>query len=102
MFYLTMHSTHLIYGYMETTYGKQPLNEKEGRKEGKVSFNDTFNTFYLRLYSKRGNMMLPLYGPLSPISSKVFYMHHPSDMIVHTKAFCYTSCYSDNKKPATT
>ena len=55
---------------METTYGKQPLNEKEGRKEKKVSFNDTFNTFYLRLYSKRGNMMLPLHGPLSPISSK--------------------------------
>ena len=27
---------------------------KEGRKEGKVLFNDTFNTFYLRLYCVRG------------------------------------------------
>ena len=38
MFYLTTHSTHFIYGYME------------GRKEGNVLFNDTLNTFYLWLY----------------------------------------------------
>ena len=43
MFYLTMHSTHFVYGYME------------GRKEGNVLFNDALNTFYLRLYgSKEG------------------------------------------------
>ena len=41
MFYLTMHSTHFIYGYME------------GRKEGNVLFNDALNTFYLRLYGVR-------------------------------------------------
>ena len=27
--------------------------EVEGRKEGKVLFNDAFNTFYLRLYGVR-------------------------------------------------
>ena len=40
-FYLTMHSTHFIYGYIE------------GRKEENVLFNDTLNTFYLRLYGVR-------------------------------------------------
>ena len=39
MFYLTTHSTHR-------------------RKEGNVLFNDTFNTFYLRLYGrKEGNIL---------------------------------------------
>ena len=33
MFYLTTHSTHFIYGYME--------------RERNVLFNDTLNTFYL-------------------------------------------------------
>ena len=62
MFDLTTHSTHFIYGYME------------GRK-GNVLFNDTLNTFYLRLYcvrhvvknhsdSERGNP-LPPHGLLS-------------------------------------
>ena len=37
MFYLTMHSTHFIYGYMEG-------------KERNVLFNDALNFFYLRLY----------------------------------------------------
>ena len=39
MFYLTTHSTHFIYGYME--------------RERNVLFNDTLNTFYLRLYGER-------------------------------------------------
>ena len=39
MFYLMTHSTHFIYGYME--------------RKGNVLFNDTFNTFYLRLYGVR-------------------------------------------------
>ena len=39
MFYLTMHSTHFIMIY--------------GRKEGNVLFNNTLNTFYLRLYGVR-------------------------------------------------
>ena len=40
MFYLTMHSTHFIYGYMAS----------DMVKEGNVLFNDALNTFYLRLY----------------------------------------------------
>ena len=56
-------------------------------KEGNVLFNNTLNTFYLRLYgithmvkdhsdSASGN---PLQG--------FFYMHHPTDRIAHTTAF---------------
>ena len=56
------------------------------------------NTFYLRLYgigymvkehsdSKRGNL-LPPHGLLFPISSRgSFYMHHPTDRIIHTMTF---------------
>ena len=40
MFYLMMHSTHFIYGYMASDIWK----------EGNVLFNDTLNTFYLWLY----------------------------------------------------
>ena len=45
MFYLTTHSTHFIYGYME--------------RKGNVLFNDALNTFYLRLYGKerKGNVL---------------------------------------------
>ena len=53
---------------------------KERRKEGNVLFNNTLNTFYLRLYgirhmvkdhsdSERGNLLLP-HGLLFLISSK--------------------------------
>ena len=67
MFYLTTHSTHFIYSYME------------GRK-GNVLFNDALNTFYLQLYgvrhmvkdhsdSEKGNP-LPPNGLLFLISSK--------------------------------
>ena len=56
------------------------LLKDNGRKEGNVLFNDTLNTFYLRLYgvrhmvkdhsdSERGNL-LPPHGLLFPISSK--------------------------------
>ena len=66
MFYLTTHSTHFIYGYME--------------RERNVLFNDALNRFYLRLYgvehmvkdhsdSEKGNP-LPPHGLLFPISSK--------------------------------
>ena len=52
----------------------------DGRKEGNILFNDTLNTFYLRLYgirhtvkehsdSERENL-LPSHGLLFPISSK--------------------------------
>ena len=71
MFYLSMYSTHFIYCYMASDIWK---------KEGNVLFNDTLNTFYLRLYgvghmvkghsdSERGNP-LPPHGLLFPISSK--------------------------------
>ena len=55
-------------------------------------FNDALNTFYLRLYdvkhmvrdhsdSERGN-------PLPPHRQQgFFYMHHPTDRIIHTTAF---------------
>ena len=62
MFYLTTHSTHFIYGYMEgrkemfylTTHSTHFIyGYMEGRKEGNVLFNDALNTFYLRLYGVR-------------------------------------------------
>ena len=61
-------------------------------------FHEALNTFYSRLYdvrhmvkdhsdSERGNP-LPPHGLLFPISSKgSFYMHHPTDRIIHTTAF---------------
>ena len=58
--YLTTHSTHFIYHYMA-----------RGRKEGTILFNDTLDTFYLRLhgigtYGKRpftlDTFYLRLYG----------------------------------------
>ena len=36
--------------------------------------------------SERGNL-LPPHGLLFLINSKFFYMHHPTDRIVHTTAF---------------
>ena len=43
MFYLMMHSTHFIYGYMASDIWKSKY-----LKEGNVLFNDALNTFYLR------------------------------------------------------
>ena len=68
-------------------------------KEGNVLFNDALNTFYLRLYgvrhmvkdhsdSERGNP-LPPHRLLFLISSKGFYMHHPTQNTYHS--LCYTS-----------
>ena len=56
------------------------VEEKTGRKEGNVLFNDALNTFYLRLYgvrhmvkdhsvSEKGNP-LPQHGLVFPIRSK--------------------------------
>ena len=84
MFYLTMHSTHFIYGYMEgremfylTTHSTHFIY---AYMEGRKVFNDALNTFYLRLYgithmvtdhsdSERGNPLLP-HGLLFAIKSK--------------------------------
>ena len=100
-FYLTTHSTHFIYGYMASDIWLRTIliaREEtrchhigssfrlaegffymEGRKEGKVLFNDALNTFYLWLYSighmikhlsdsETGNP-LPPHRLLFPISS---------------------------------
>ena len=60
-------------------------------------FNDTLNTFYLRLYgirhmvkdhsdSKTGNT-LPPHRLILSISSKASFMCQPTDRIIHTTAF---------------
>ena len=71
---------------------------KVGRKERNVLFNDTLNTFYLRLYgvrhmvkdhsdSEKGNP-LPPHRLLFPINSKCsFICTIPTDRIAHTMAF---------------
>ena len=57
------------------------INVHQGRKEGNVLFNDTLNTFYLRLYgfkhmvkdhsdSERGNPLLP-HGLLFRLAARV-------------------------------
>ena len=62
------------------------------RKEGNVLFNDTLNTFYLRLYgvrhsdSEKGNPLLP-HRLLFPISSKGSFICTIPDRIAHTMAF---------------
>ena len=54
MFYLTTHSTHLIYGYMASDIIIMVKDHSDSeRKEGNVVFNDALNTFYLRLYGVR-------------------------------------------------
>ena len=78
MFYLMMYATHFIYGYTCIGHMLKDHSDSE-RKEGNVLFNDTLNTFYLRLYgvthmvkdhsdSERGNPLLP-YGLVFLISS---------------------------------
>ena len=69
-----------------------------GRKEGNVLFNDKLNTFYLRLYgfrhmakdlsdSEKRNLLSPHELLFSNKQQKLFYMHHPTNRITHTKAF---------------
>ena len=54
MFYLTTHSTHFIYGYMASDiWLRTILIVREREREREVLFNDTLNTFYLRLYGVR-------------------------------------------------
>ena len=68
-------------------------------EEGNVLFNDTLNTFYLRLYgvihmvkdhsdSEKGHTLAP-HRLLFPISSKTSFiiMHDPTYRIIHTTAF---------------
>ena len=77
MFYLTTHSTHFIYSYME------------GRKEENVLFNDALNTFYLQLYGVRHNGK----GPLSERErgrKEMFYL------TTHSTHFIYS--YMEGRK----
>ena len=55
MFYLTTHSTRFIYGYMASDIWLRTILivRKERERERNVLFNDTLNTFYLRLYGVR-------------------------------------------------
>ena len=57
MFYLMMHATHFIYGYMASEL-------RYTYKEGNVYL---LNTFYL--------------------AARIFYIHHPTDKTAHTMAF---------------
>ena len=65
----------------------------EGRKEGNVLFNDTLNTFYLRLYgirhmvkdhsdSERGNLLSP-HGLLFPARVLLYAPSHRQDSTPH-------------------
>ena len=98
MFYLMMHSTHFIYGYMVSDTWLRTLRYW---KEGNVLFNDTLNTFYLMViwYQTHGK------GPLSYWERKpsvnipwtTFLLaawnllyNHSTERIEHS--LCYTSC----------
>ena len=54
------------------------------RKEGNDLFNNTLNTFYLLLYGVRHATTL---ATLSYWQQGFFYMHNPTDRIMHTTAF---------------
>ena len=69
-----------VYSLAKKLNSTETMNGHFGRKEGNVLFNDTLNTFYLRLYgvrhmvkdhsdSERGNPLLP-HGLLFSINSK--------------------------------
>ena len=73
MFYLMMHSTHFIYGYMASDIWLGTILIVRKEKERNVLFNDALNTFYLRLYgighmvknnldSERRISLLPQHG----------------------------------------
>ena len=74
-------------------------NQCNRQKERHVLFNDALNTFNFQLYclgrmlkdhsdSERGNLLPYLDGLLVPINKKrVFYMHHPTDRMLHTTDF---------------
>ena len=76
----------------------------QGRKEGRVLFNDALSTFYLRLYgvghmlkdhsdSERGNS-LPPHGLLFPINSKEG-RKEGFDLTTHSAHFIYGYMASD-------
>ena len=81
---------------MESVSQRSP-DDKEGRKERNVLFNDALNTFYFWLYGishmvkdhsdrKKGNP-LPPHRLLFPINSKGSFICTIPDRIAHTMAF---------------
>ena len=69
------------------------------KKEGNILFNDTLNTFYLRLYGvghmvkdhsdsvKKKPAAATTCATLSDQQQGFFYMHHTTDTLAHTTAF---------------
>ena len=64
--------------------------------EGNVLFNDALNTFYLRLYcvrhmvkdhsdSRERKPAAATWATLSDWQQGLFYMHHPTDRMTHTR-----------------
>ena len=84
---------------LDILYRKSAILNYSNSRKGNVLFNNTLNTFYLRLngighmvkhHSERGIPLLP-HGLLLPISIKgFFYMHHPRQDSTH-HSLCYTS-----------
>ena len=83
MFYLTTHSTHFIYAYME------------GGKEGNVLFNDALNTFYLRLYGRKEMFYLTTH------STHFIYCYmegRRERFYLTTHSTHFTYCYMEGRK----
>ena len=74
MFYLTMHSTHFIYGYMASDMVKDH-SDSEKERERNVLFNDALNTFYLQLYGRKERFYLTTH------STHFTYGYMASDMV---------------------
>ena len=99
MFYLTTHSTHFIYGYMASDIWLRTILIVSER-ERNVLFNDTLNTFYLRLYdirhmvndhsdSEKGNCSHIGYSYQITARVLLYALSHRQDSTYH--CLCYTS-----------
>ena len=84
MFYLTTHSTHFIYGYME--------------RERKMFYLTTHSTHFIYGYMASDIWLrtIPIVrketrcrhiGYSLRLTARVLYIHHPTDRIAHTTAF---------------
>ena len=61
---------------------------KNGRKEeGNVLFNDTLSIFYLWLYCIGHMVKATTWATHFDQQQAIFYIHHPTDRIVHTNLF---------------
>ena len=74
----------------EVTTTIKKIQQQNNTEEGNILFNVALNTFYLRLYgirhmvkdhsdSERGNSLLP------HRQQGFFYMHHPTERIIHSQ-----------------